>query len=75
MAPMQLKHSDIIKLWPTLAAFAADMGVKRHTARGWWRRDSIPDKYWADLIERARERRAYVSPEELIRAAAQRRAA
>ena len=75
MTPMQLNHSDIIKLWPTLADFAADMGVKRNTARGWKRRNSIPDKYWTDLVEKARERRAYVSPEELMRSAAQRRAA
>lgn len=75
MTPMQLNHSDIIKLWPTLAEFAADLGVKRHTARGWKRRNSIPWKYWPSLLEKARERRAYVSPEELMRSAAQRRAA
>lgn len=75
MTAMNLNHSDIIKLWPTLADFAADMGVKRNTARGWKRRNSIPDKYWTDLVERARERRAYVSPDALMLAAAQRRAA
>lgn len=74
MAAMNLNHSDIIKLWPTLADFAADMGVKRNTARGWKRRNSIPWKYWPVLIETARERRAYVDPRELMMAA-QRRAA
>lgn len=75
MALMQLNHSDIINFWPTLADFAADMGVKRHTARGWKRRNSIPAEYWPELIEKARERRAYVSPEVLMISAAQRRAA
>lgn len=75
MATMQLDHADTISLWPTLADFAADVGVKRNTARGWKRRNSIPVKYWPAVLEMARERRAYVSPEELIRSAAQRRAA
>lgn len=74
MTPMQLNHSDTINLWPTLADFAADVGVKRNTARGWKRRNSIPAKYWPTVLEMARNRRAYVSPEELMRSAERRRA-
>lgn len=73
--PMQMNHSDIINLWPTLMEFASDMGVDWQKARGWKRRNSIPTKYWPGLIESARKRKAYVSPEILMMAAAQRRAA
>lgn len=75
--PMRtMNHSEIIMNWPGgMRVFADDMGVLFNTARGWRARNSIPDKYWIDLVEKARERRVYVSPEELMRSAAQRRAA
>jgi hypothetical protein len=75
MAGMQLNHSDIIGLWPTLGDFAADLGVRPNTARGWKRRNSIPPNYWRGLIEKARERRVYVTPDHLMAQVAQRRAA
>jgi hypothetical protein len=75
MRPMQLNHSQIIDLWPSLDEFAEDMGVKMRTAQGWKRRNSIPWHYWPRLIACALVRRIYVSPEMLMSSAAERRAA
>jgi hypothetical protein len=75
VAVMNLNHTDIIKLWPNLDEFAADLGVKKRTALGWRSRNSIPWKYWPSLLAKAQVRRVYVTPDHLMAQVAQRRAA
>ncbi len=75
MAAMRMNHRAIIDLWPSFQLIVEDMGVPERRARGWKQRNSIPDDYWADLVNKARQRRLYVTPELLMNAAAERRAA
>lgn len=51
-----MTHRTIINFWPDLESFAADMVVQPLTAAGWRNRDSIPAKYWPDLVATARKR-------------------
>lgn len=51
-----MSHSDIINLWPSLSAFAQDIGVPYVTAKAMRRRGSIPAPYWIRTVSRARER-------------------
>lgn len=53
----ELTHAAIIRLWPTVIDFAADIGVKVETARKMVSRDSISDDYWADVEAAAKARR------------------
>jgi hypothetical protein len=58
---------EIIGQWGTVAAFAADVGVKERTAMSWWQRQSIPADRFAAIV-RAAARRGFsrVTPELLI---------
>ncbi len=75
LPPMTMNHSDIIRLWPTLDEFAADLSVNKRRALAWRSRNSIPWKYWPGLLAKARERRIYVTPDHLMAQVAQGRAA
>lgn len=48
-------HS-IIKAWPSLSEFAADVGVEYGTAKQWCRRNSIPPVHWLTVCEAAQAR-------------------
>jgi len=48
--------SDIIALWPTAEAFAADVSVSGVLARQWRRRNNIPSAHWVRVVEAARAR-------------------
>lgn len=48
--------SAIIDRWPSLAAFAADLGVKYVTAQVMRHRDSISARHWGRLVKAARRR-------------------
>lgn len=52
-----MTHAQIINLWPSLSAFAADLAVEYGTAKAMRRRSSIPPAYWARLVEKAKARR------------------
>jgi len=47
---------DIIGLWGTVAAFAADLDVKERTAMSWWQRNSIPADWFAPVVRAAQAR-------------------
>lgn len=51
-----MKHSDVINLWPSLGAFAEDIGVQYGTAKAMRRRGSIPANRWIVVVEKAAER-------------------
>lgn len=47
---------DVFSAFETTAALASDLKVPYQTAAAWRRRKSIPSRYWATLIDRAREK-------------------
>lgn len=48
--------TDVIRLWPTLADFAQDIGVEVTHAQTIKNRNSIPAKYWWTLTKAAKKR-------------------
>lgn len=48
--------NDVIGLWPSLPELAADLKVPYERAAQWRKRNSIPARHWARLIEVAQER-------------------
>ncbi|MCJ7996663.1 hypothetical protein J5N58_06820 [Rhizobium cremeum] len=51
-----MTHAGIINFWPSLAAFAADIGVTYETAKAMRRRGSIPSGYWVRVVSAASRR-------------------
>lgn len=51
-----IKHSQIISLWPSVGQFAQDIKQKESTCRGWKLRNSIPAKYWQEIVKAASNR-------------------
>lgn len=49
---MKPYFEPVIRAWPTVVAFAAEVGCTVHSAREWVRIDSIPGGWFA-AIERA----------------------
>lgn len=51
-------HRDIIKAWPrpSLANFAADVGVTLNTAEMMSRRKSIHSRHWPRVVQKAHAR-------------------
>jgi len=45
---------DLIGMWPTIGAFASDLGVVTSTAAAWKHRGSIPTEKWPDLLRAAK---------------------
>lgn len=48
---------DLIGRWPSLSAFADDLGVTIHAAKQMRSRDSIAAEHWTRMVEAAKERR------------------
>lgn len=49
-------HADVIRLWPSVAAYAADTSQKPGTARMQAQRNSIPSSVWASVATAAQAR-------------------
>ncbi|GGF56510.1 hypothetical protein GCM10007301_15220 [Azorhizobium oxalatiphilum] len=47
---------DLMALWPSLSAFAADTAAGYEAVRQWFKRQSIPVRYWPAVIEGAAQR-------------------
>lgn len=47
---------DIIELWPSIGAFADDIGVKYVTAQVMKHRDSIDADHWVAVVDAAKKR-------------------
>jgi hypothetical protein len=52
---------DVIALWPSISALAADAGVTYGVAKQWRRRNSIPADRWAALVTAGQARGLDVS--------------
>jgi hypothetical protein len=48
--------SQLLDLWATRQEVAEDCGVEYGSVNQWHRRNSIPSKYWANLIAGAQKR-------------------
>ena len=69
---MASSFRDIIGLWPSPDALAAELGAKAETVRKWRQRDSIPAEWWMPLIDVARARSVDLSAAEMATLAARR---
>ena len=49
-----MTFQTLIDQWPTLADFARDVRAPYERARKWRERNSIPSKYWPDIVRAAR---------------------
>ena len=49
-------HKEIIKAWPSMRDFAADIGVSENTARAMRFRNSIRGVYWDRVVAGAQKR-------------------
>lgn len=58
----------IIKLWPSVSEFAADLRVPYTTAASWLARGNIPAKHDLSVVEAASKRGFPVTLEDLARA-------
>jgi hypothetical protein len=58
--------TDVVNLWPTIVAFAADMQVEYDTARKWKDRNNIPSYQWFDLLRAARRRKIKLDAADLV---------
>lgn len=68
------RFADVIDLWPSAAAYGADIGIEAGTARQMRNRDSIPSEHWKATVEAAALRGfAGVTLERLAVLAAERR--
>ncbi len=66
----------VIALWPSHAAFAADIGRRPGTVRMWSVRDMIPSECWAEVIGASKVRGiAGVTPDLFVDLASRRKTA
>lgn len=49
-------HTEIIRQWPTLTAFAADVCEERECVRAWRDRNSIPARAYQRVVDAAAAR-------------------
>jgi len=52
-----MEHKIIISKWPSIAEFAADIGVPENTAKQMRTRNSINGRYWLAMISGAKRRK------------------
>ena len=61
--------SELIDVWGR-KELANDLDVPKERVRGWRRHDTLPQKYWKRLLEKAPSRNIEISPDLLISLAA-----
>lgn len=54
--PTVTTHADIVRLWPSVPEFAADIGVSVFAARKMVLRNSIADEHWSLIADAAAAR-------------------
>jgi len=50
---MENTHSSLLRLWPSFADLAKDIGAKEATVRKWVVRNRIPPAFWPSLVSSA----------------------
>ena len=61
---------DIIGLWASPDALAAELGAKPETVRKWRQRDNIPVEWWMLLVDAAKTHGHELTTYEMARIAA-----
>ena len=69
-ASMVSSFRDVVALWQTPDALAAEIGVGVAAARKWPQRNNIPAEWWAPILRTKRARKAGVTAELLAELAA-----
>jgi hypothetical protein len=67
---MQQSFREIMELWPTVSAFASDVGVPMPTAAKWRQRDSVPAPFWASILATKPAKKSGVTADLLVNLAA-----
>jgi len=49
----KMTHAEILRLWPSLADLADDMGKPYSTVNNWMARNRVPMEYWVRLVDAA----------------------
>jgi len=71
--PAPKTFRELIKLWPTRALFARELGIGYEAAAAMYGRSFIHPHYWERLLAAAANRNIPLSPEALIRLSDKRR--
>ena len=66
---------DVISLWPTQTAMAADISTPLERVKKWHQRNSIPPLYWEVIIQAGYKRGADLTIIQMHRLATTRKAA
>lgn len=61
------EYKHVIKAWPSRRIMADDLAVNLKTVQLWYFRNSIPVRYWPDIIEAGNRRGIRLSSDELLR--------
>jgi DNA-binding transcriptional regulator YiaG len=61
---------QLIELWGTREALAAEIGAQAATVSKWWQRDSVPASQWANLLATETAFRARLRADTLVELAA-----
>jgi hypothetical protein len=68
---MQCKSfREVMELWPTVGAFADDVGVPMPTAAKWRQRDSVPAPFWHAILSTRAAKGSGVTADLLVNLAA-----
>lgn len=51
-----MTYQSLMNKWPTLAAFARDIGVDYEIVKKWKQRNSIPSIHWPAVVEAGKQR-------------------
>jgi hypothetical protein len=62
-------HRSVIDLWPSREAMAAEVGAGNWAVIKWFKRDSIPSKWWPNVLSTERAKQAGVTSDLLARLA------
>jgi hypothetical protein len=69
-----MRHKNLIRLWPTVAEFARDLGQQPARVYKWSGRDSIPPQFWREVVRAAEARGIAVTVDDLLDGATDRAA-
>lgn len=61
---------DLMGLWPTVNAFADEVGVAAPTANKWRQRNRVPPGFWSAILGTRKARKAKVTADLLVTLAA-----
>ncbi|MCK4820388.1 hypothetical protein KA005_31780 [bacterium] len=68
---MKITHAEIIDLWPSMRVLADEINENLPKVNQWKARNSIPSKFWVELVSLAQDRDIAITYKMLAEAAAQ----